>query len=66
MERNELVDYLNSYLRIDDIEDYGPQGLQVDSGNSTITRVALAVDTAPGPIQAAAATRGFCGQQLRP
>ncbi len=54
MERNELVDYLNSYLRIDDIEDYGPQGLQVDSGNSTIKRVALAVDTAPGAIQAAA------------
>ena len=57
MERKDLVDYLNTYLRIEEIEDYGPQGLQVDSGNSSITRVALAVDTAPGAIQAAAAWR---------
>ena len=57
MDRQELLDYLNSYLRIDEIEDYGPQGLQVDSGNSTIKRVGLAVDTAPGAIQAAAAWR---------
>ena len=57
MERNELTHYLNQYLRIEDIEDYGPQGLQVDSGNHTIERVALAVDTAPVAIQAAAAWR---------
>ncbi|GMQ78030.1 MAG: Nif3-like dinuclear metal center hexameric protein [Anaerolineae bacterium] len=57
MDRNELTDYLNRYLRIDEIEDYGPQGLQVDSGNRTIERVALAVDTAPAAIQAAAAWR---------
>jgi dinuclear metal center YbgI/SA1388 family protein len=57
MEREELINYLNRYLRIEEIEDYGPQGLQVDSGNRTIKRVALAVDTAPAAIQAAAVWR---------
>jgi dinuclear metal center YbgI/SA1388 family protein len=57
MEREELINYLNRYLRIEELEDYGPQGLQVDSGNRTIKRVALAVDTAPAAIQAAAVWR---------
>jgi dinuclear metal center YbgI/SA1388 family protein len=30
MERDELVAYLDSYLRIAEIKDYGPQGLQVE------------------------------------
>lgn len=53
MNRSELLDYLDSYLRVSEIEDYGPQGLQVDAGNDTINRVALAVDTSPNVIQAA-------------
>ncbi len=57
MNQNELVSYLDDYLRINDIEDYGPQGLQVDSGRSSVSRLALAVDTAPTVIQEAAAWR---------
>lgn len=30
MKRSELVDYLDGYLRIGEIRDYGPQGLQVE------------------------------------
>lgn len=55
MERDELVAYLDDYLRIDAIEDYGPQGLQVESDRATVTRVALAVDTALPVIHEAAA-----------
>ncbi len=29
MKRAELVRYLDEYLRIDEISDYGPQGLQI-------------------------------------
>jgi dinuclear metal center YbgI/SA1388 family protein len=55
MQRNELVQYLDSYLRIDEIADYGPQGLQVEADNGEVERLALAVDTAPAAIRAAAA-----------
>jgi dinuclear metal center YbgI/SA1388 family protein len=54
MNSNQLIDYLNTYLRISDIPDYGPQGLQVEAENSDIQRIALAVDTAPATIAAAA------------
>lgn len=54
MERAELVAYLDTYLRVPEIKDYGPQGLQVESDNEQIERVALAVDTAPAGIMAAA------------
>ncbi len=54
MNAKELVDYLNDYLRIAEIGDYGPQGLQVEAENSAVRRVALAVDTAPDTILAAA------------
>jgi dinuclear metal center YbgI/SA1388 family protein len=57
MQRTELVGYLDEYLRLGTIEDYGPQGLQVETDNATITRVALAVDTAPAIIEDAAAWR---------
>jgi dinuclear metal center YbgI/SA1388 family protein len=57
MNRDELVSYLDDYLRINEIEDYGPQGLQVDSGKSNVNRLALAVDTAPAVIQEAATWR---------
>jgi len=54
MNRNDLVNYLNTYLRIDEIADYGPQGLQVEAGAQDVQRLALSVDTAPPVIEAAA------------
>ena len=54
MKRSELTDYLSTYLRIDEIEDYGPQGLQVEAAGDEVQRLALAVDTAPAVIEAAA------------
>ncbi len=54
MKRSDLVTYLDEYLHIAEIEDYGPQGLQVEAGNDQIERVALAVDSAPPVIEEAA------------
>lgn len=54
MRRRELVDYLNDYLNINEIDDYGPQGLQVETDNETVERIALAVDAGPAVIKAAA------------
>ena len=47
MKSSQLIDYLDTYLCISDIPDYGPQGLQVEAETDDIQRVALAVDTAP-------------------
>ena len=55
MERAQLVTYLDDYLRVGEIKDYGPQGLQVETDNEEIKRVALSVDAAPAVIEAAAA-----------
>ncbi len=55
MNRDDLVTYLDAYLRIAEIPDYGPQGLQVEAGQTMVQRVALAVDVAPPVIDAAAA-----------
>ncbi len=54
MNRTELTTYLDNYLRIAEIKDYGPQGLQLEADNTEIKRIALAVDVAP-PIIAEAA-----------
>lgn len=54
MKTTDLITYLNTYLRIDEIADYGPQGLQVEADASEISRIALAVDSAPPVIAAAA------------
>lgn len=54
MDRNQLVTYLDTLLDIHAVGDYGPQGLQVEAARDTVTRVALAVDTAPAVIAAAA------------
>jgi dinuclear metal center YbgI/SA1388 family protein len=54
MEREKLVAYLDEYLRVGEIKDYGPQGLQVETDNQEIRRLALAVDAAPAVIEAAA------------
>ena len=48
MNRAELIVYLDNYLNIAGIEDYGPQGLQVEAENDNIDRIALAVDTGKG------------------
>ena len=55
MERSELVSYLDSYLRVAEIADYGPQGLQVETTNTTVQRIALAVDISPEIIDTAVA-----------
>ena len=55
MDRGEVTAFLDDYLRIGEIEDYGPQGLQVEADDAGIERVALAVDAAPQVIEAAAA-----------
>lgn len=54
MEYRELTTYLDDYLQIDAVGDYGPQGLQVEAASTNVQRVALAVDTAPDTIKAAA------------
>ncbi|MBP8000919.1 MAG: Nif3-like dinuclear metal center hexameric protein [Chloroflexi bacterium] len=55
MQKTDLLNYLNAYLHIDEIKDYGPQGLQVEADKSEIHKVALGVDVSPAIIQAAAA-----------
>ncbi len=57
MKRTELVTYLDDYLHIHDIADYGPQGLQVETDNEEINRVALAVDVSAAIIETAVAWR---------
>jgi len=44
MMRSELVGYLNEYLRIEEIRDYGPQGLQVE-GRAEVNRIVGMVDS---------------------
>jgi dinuclear metal center YbgI/SA1388 family protein len=56
MKRDELVGYLNEYLRIEEIADYGPQGLQVE-GAEEVNKVVGMVD-AQGPCVAAAIQAG--------
>lgn len=52
MHRDELVRYLDRTLRIAEIPDYGPQGLQVE-GADEITRVAFTVDSGMPCVEAA-------------
>ena len=56
MKRTELVDYLDSYLRIAEIRDYGPQGLQIE-GRDEVQRVVGLVD-AQFPCVEAALSQG--------
>ena len=55
MKRELLIAYLDHYLRISEIDDYGPQGLQVETANDEVHRVALAVDVSPAIIETAVA-----------
>ncbi len=45
MHRNELTTYLDDYLQIHAVADYGPQGLQIE-GRDEITRIVGMVDAA--------------------
>lgn len=55
MKTTDLLNYLNAYLRIDEIKDYGPQGLQVEAEKGRIHKIALGVDVSPAIIKSAAA-----------
>ena len=52
MKRAELVNYLNAYLRIDEIKDYGPQGLQIE-GRAEVEHIVGAVDSHQPVVEAA-------------
>lgn len=54
MHRHELVAYLDHYLRIDQINDYGPQGLQVE-GRDQVERIVGMVDAQLPCVEAALA-----------
>lgn len=55
MKTADLLNYLNAYLRIGEIKDYGPQGLQVEAEKGEIHKIALGVDVSPAIIKSAAA-----------
>ena len=52
MHRNELVAYLDDYLKVQEFEDYGPQGLQVEGG-AGVSKLTLSVDSALAALKAA-------------
>ena len=54
MKRTELVDYLNSLLRIAEIQDYGPQGLQIE-GKDEVNKIVATVDAHQPCVDAALA-----------
>ncbi len=56
MQRDELVAYLDDYLRVREIEDASQNGLQVE-GDAEVRRVAFAVDACREAFEQAVATR---------
>jgi len=54
MKRTELVKYLDSFLRIGEIRDYGPQGLQIE-GRAEVQRIIGLVDAHQPCVDAALA-----------
>jgi len=54
MNRSELVTYLNDYLRIAEIADYGPQGLQIE-GKAEVNKIVGTVDAHQPCVDAALA-----------
>jgi dinuclear metal center YbgI/SA1388 family protein len=54
MNRDELVAYLDRYLRIGEIKDYGPQGLQIE-GRNAVNKIACMVDAQMPCLEAAVA-----------
>ena len=49
-----MISHLDNYLKIGAIQDYGPQGLQVEAEKKVIRRIALSVDVAPPIIEQSA------------
>jgi dinuclear metal center YbgI/SA1388 family protein len=56
MKRDELITYLNDYLRVKEIEDSSQNGLQVE-GPEEVTKVAFAVDGCQAAFERAVATQ---------
>jgi dinuclear metal center YbgI/SA1388 family protein len=54
MQRDELVQYLDDYLKIAEIKDYGPQGLQIE-GRADVQRIIGMVDAHQPCVEAALA-----------
>ncbi|CAN5710478.1 Nif3-like dinuclear metal center hexameric protein [soil metagenome] len=54
MQRTELTNYLDTYLDIANIKDYGPQGLQIE-GRAEVRRIVGLVDTHQPCVEAALA-----------
>jgi dinuclear metal center YbgI/SA1388 family protein len=54
--RDEIVDYLDEYLRVHEITDSSPNGLQVQ-GAAKVAKIAFAVDASKQTIQAAVRAR---------
>jgi dinuclear metal center YbgI/SA1388 family protein len=54
MHRDELIRYLDSYLRVGEVKDYGPQGLQVE-GREEIRKIVTAVSSSIELFERAAA-----------
>ncbi|MCC9078111.1 Nif3-like dinuclear metal center hexameric protein [Litorilinea aerophila] len=52
MKRADLINYLDEYLRIEEIKDYGPQGLQVE-GREEVLRIVGTVDAGLPCVEAA-------------
>ena len=52
MQRDKLVKYLDSYLRIREITDYGPQGLQIE-GREEVHKIVALVDSHQPCVEAA-------------
>ncbi len=53
MNKRELIAYLDTFLRIEQVKDSGPQGLQVDAGGDEVTTVAFSTDSALPCIESA-------------
>ena len=52
IKRQELVKYLNKYLKIHDFQDYGPNGLHVE-GSEEVSKIAFAVSATKDSIEEA-------------
>lgn len=52
MNREELVHFLDAYLRIPEIKDYGPQGLQIE-GRDEVRKIVCMVDSQQPCVEAA-------------
>ena len=52
VKRNELTQYLNSYLNISEFKDYGPNGLQIE-GKDNISKIGFAVSATKASVEEA-------------